>query len=211
MRTLRRSPNLKVIEEHAGASKEEGLAVGRSLKCDIVLFVRGERQGDRFRVQLEALAEALRLDPHYYPIYDNVAAAMEGEGRYLEAFDARDKRAEVWGNSAAVLAAREERAAFLQGGQQALIRLRLRRVMAQKSWGQQYSMAKFYCQLGDVKHCLGSLEKAVSERGEGVIDVVIDPSFDVIHGDPRYAALVEKFGFTATQVQTAGNSIKGGR
>jgi hypothetical protein len=42
---------------------------------------------------------------------------------------------------------------------------------------------------------LSALEKAIAERGEGTIDVKIDPSFDIIRGDARYAEIVVKFGF----------------
>jgi tetratricopeptide (TPR) repeat protein len=137
------------------------------------------------------------LDPDFYSVYDNMAVAMEGMGRYQEAFDARTRQAEVMENPLMKAAAREDRAAFMRGGRSALIHRRLRRLLALNSPAhpQFYRISKLYCQLGDVARCLSALEKAIAERGEGTIDVKIDPSFDIIRGDARYAEIVLKFGF----------------
>jgi len=147
--------------------------------------------------------EALHLDPHYYSIYTNVAQAMEGQGRYLEALDALDTQAQISGDKIAAAAAREDRAAYLRGGGRALWQERLRRTLAQQ-WepDQQYILARLYCRLGDVNRCFNMLERSVAERSETVTGIKIDPSFDIVHDDPRYTALVLKFGFTPDSEQT---------
>ena len=151
----------------------------------------------RYEESLPFAEEALRLDPQYYSVYDGIAAAMEGSGRFQEAFDARTRQADVMQSPSMDAIAREDRAAFAGGGRRALIQQRLRRLLAVNSPAhpQFYGISKLYCQLGDVARCLSALETAVAERGEGTIDVKIDPSFDIIRDNPRYAALIIKFGF----------------
>jgi DNA-binding winged helix-turn-helix (wHTH) protein/tetratricopeptide (TPR) repeat protein len=53
VRKLKRSGHLRVIVEHSPLSRSEGLSVARTLKCDALLMIQGERQGDRFQVRLE--------------------------------------------------------------------------------------------------------------------------------------------------------------
>jgi DNA-binding winged helix-turn-helix (wHTH) protein/tetratricopeptide (TPR) repeat protein len=155
----------------------------------------------RYEESLPFADEALRLDPHYYSIYNNIAAAKEGQGRYLEALDAKAKQAEVWGNPVAITAVREEKAVFFEKGVRGLLRERLRRAIEQATPAQgQYAIARYYCQLGDVTHCLDALEKALSEHGEGVTDILINPGFDNARGNARFNALAVRFGFTPNLV-----------
>jgi hypothetical protein len=96
---------------------------------------------------------------------------------------------------------REEKAVFLEKGVRGLLRHRLRRAIEQATPTQgQYSIARYYCQLGEVTNCLDSLEKALSEHGEGVTDIMVNPCFDNARGNARFNALVARFGFTPNLV-----------
>jgi DNA-binding winged helix-turn-helix (wHTH) protein/tetratricopeptide (TPR) repeat protein len=141
--------------------------------------------------------EALRLDPHYYAVYGNVASVLEGEGRYGDAIDAISKEAEVAGDLNLARIAREEKAAFAHGGAHSLMRLRMRRVL--KNTANQpdgsYDVAAAYCRLRHREPCLQWLEKAVNVRSEGILTVKNNPAFDSVRDDPRYVVLLAKFGF----------------
>lgn len=140
--------------------------------------------------------EALRLDPHYYPVYGNMAGCLEQQGRYTEAFAALKKMAEISGAGAAE--AREDEVAFERGGVELLKKRRVNRVFSHPATtpGEHYAVAYAYCTLGKSERCLQSLEQAVAERSETVIDVKINPAFDIVRGHARYAAILRKFGFT---------------
>jgi DNA-binding winged helix-turn-helix (wHTH) protein/tetratricopeptide (TPR) repeat protein len=152
----------------------------------------------RYAEALPFIEDALRLDPHYYNVYNILYQAMWGLKRYPEAVDAFVKQAEASGDASAGLAARQEKAAFVRGGVQAMWRERLRRILKQQdSPDQAYNLALIYCHLDEVEPCLSSLEKAVTEHGETVTSTKIDPAFDIIREDPRYDAMVRRFGFSS--------------
>ena len=55
-------------------------------------------------------------------------------------------------------------------------------------------MAMGYAALDDVERALRCLERALLERSAGLTYVHIDPGFDPLRADPRFAALVERVG-----------------
>jgi len=58
----------------------------------------------------------------------------------------------------------------------------------------QEALAMGYAALGDVDRALQCLDRALMERSAGLTYVHIDPGFDALRGDPRFAALVERVG-----------------
>ncbi len=63
---------------------------------------------------------------------------------------------------------------------------------------QQYIRAEYlamaYAATGDLDRAFEALEKAVQARSAGVIYLHLDPGYDLLRGDPRYAALIERIG-----------------
>jgi serine/threonine protein kinase/Flp pilus assembly protein TadD len=55
-------------------------------------------------------------------------------------------------------------------------------------------MAMGYAALGDANRAFACLDRALAERSAGLVYVHIDPGFDPLRGDPRFAALVERVG-----------------
>jgi len=58
-----------------------------------------------------------------------------------------------------------------------------------------YVLAGLYVDLGDKDHAFEWLDTAYQERDNLLVNVKVDPLFDSLHSDPRYAALVRKMGF----------------
>jgi hypothetical protein len=56
-------------------------------------------------------------------------------------------------------------------------------------------LAKLYAALGKNDEAMDSLEKAYAARHFGVLSLRVDPVFDTLRSDPRYAELVRKIGF----------------
>src|SRR5207245_1781730 len=55
-------------------------------------------------------------------------------------------------------------------------------------------VAAIYAGLGDKDRALGQLNKAYEERSSGIPFVKVDPFFDSLHSDPRFADLLRRIG-----------------
>jgi tetratricopeptide (TPR) repeat protein len=55
-------------------------------------------------------------------------------------------------------------------------------------------LAMGYAALGEMEKAFGCLDRALAERSSGLVYVHIDPGFDPLRDEPRYAALVERVG-----------------
>jgi hypothetical protein len=58
-----------------------------------------------------------------------------------------------------------------------------------------YSVAMVYAVLHDREQALRWLDRTYQQRSSALVDVKIDPFFDSLHGDPRYADLLRRIGF----------------
>lgn len=68
---------------------------------------------------------------------------------------------------------------------------------ASSSW-----IARAYLALGEKERALTALERAVGERDEMIIFARVDPSFDSLHNEPRYQAVLARMG-----LQGGGQSV----
>ncbi|HSN51156.1 MAG TPA: winged helix-turn-helix domain-containing protein [Woeseiaceae bacterium] len=60
-----------------------------------------------------------------------------------------------------------------------------------------YQIAEMYAWLGDTEAAFRWLERAYSIRDPGLAELLVDPLLESLEGDPRYADLLERVGFTA--------------
>jgi tetratricopeptide (TPR) repeat protein len=65
---------------------------------------------------------------------------------------------------------------------------------SKQQYVRQEVMAMGYAALGDVARAFACLDRALAERSAGLVYVHIDPGFDPLRGDPRFAALVGRVG-----------------
>jgi len=65
---------------------------------------------------------------------------------------------------------------------------------AKQQYVRQEVLAMGYAALGEMEQAFGCLDRALAERSSGLVYVHIDPGFDPLRGEPRYAALVERVG-----------------
>jgi serine/threonine protein kinase/tetratricopeptide (TPR) repeat protein len=65
---------------------------------------------------------------------------------------------------------------------------------AKRQYVRQEVLAMGYAALGDVDRAFACLGRALAERSAGLVYVHIDPGFDPLRAEPRYAALVERVG-----------------
>ena len=61
-----------------------------------------------------------------------------------------------------------------------------------------YRLAQIYARLGNKDRAFACLERARAEHVSDVLWTKVDPCFDSLRGDPRYASLVARIGFSGT-------------
>lgn len=73
----------------------------------------------------------------------------------------------------------------------------LRRLETGKDYVSPVELAVLYVGLGEREKALAALERAYSERDSQMQYLVIEPNFDSLSSEPRFAALVQKVGLPA--------------
>lgn len=85
---------------------------------------------------------------------------------------------------------------FERGGFRAVLEWQLSELKkkATKQYVPALSMADLYASLNRKDEALHYLEEAYKERAPFLVRIQSDPSFDFLHSEPRYQAVVEKMG-----------------
>ena len=149
------------------------------------------RRYDEAIVQLQ---KCLSLDPHSYDIYNGLAWAYEQLGRYDEALAQYqigksfnpDSLEMIWGIGR-VEAARGNRSSAVK------VVAQLEELSKQR-YISDYFPALIYARLGDNDRAFASLEKAYKAQDLWIKWIKVDPAFDRIRSDPRFADLLRRVG-----------------
>jgi hypothetical protein len=67
--------------------------------------------------------------------------------------------------------------------------------LAKQGLADPHRMARIYTELGDRDRAFEWLEKAYESRHSLMIFLRVNPLFDSLHSDPRFASLIERIGF----------------
>jgi hypothetical protein len=59
-----------------------------------------------------------------------------------------------------------------------------------------YGVAKIHEGLGEKDQAFAWLERAITERDTNVISLKVDPEFDSLRSDPRFADLLRRIGLS---------------
>jgi tetratricopeptide (TPR) repeat protein len=66
--------------------------------------------------------------------------------------------------------------------------------MAKQKYVSAYDLAVLYTGLGDKDHAIEQLNKAYEERAGWIINLRVEPLFDPLRSDPRFADLLRRLG-----------------
>jgi tetratricopeptide (TPR) repeat protein len=111
----------------------------------------------------------------------------ERKGEYKEAMEQWAKLAKSRGHDDY---ANEMMLAFEKSGYRGFLKQDARHSEAQHDFS---SAAADYAMLGDKDAAFAALEKAFSHRAD-ILFIKVDPQFDNLHSDPRYADLLRRMG-----------------
>ena len=83
--------------------------------------------------------------------------------------------------------------AYAEGGYQRVLRVRADMVAQQSQ--DAFGIAGFYARAGERTLALDWLEKGYEQHGPGIVHLRVDPTWDVLRGEPRFEAVVRRMNF----------------
>ena len=181
-----------------GVRLDEGLAeCRRAVELDpLSLIANGvlgmslnyARRYDEAIVQLQ---KALELDPEFGATNYHLFETYADKGMYGEAVAAYLKQMTVYGEPSSEIEAAQE--AFARGGWQSFLRHRTARLEEQpKVYAT--DIASLYARLGEEDKAFAWLGKAYEERNEALVFLPVNPGYDSLRSDPRFAELAGRVG-----------------
>jgi TolB-like protein/DNA-binding winged helix-turn-helix (wHTH) protein/Tfp pilus assembly protein PilF len=142
----------------------------------------------------EAIAQCqktIRLDPQFNQVYWYLGLLYEQKGMFDQAFDAFLRSTPGPSDSPQGTATR---AAYRVSGIKGYWRERLAMLERQskKQYISPFTFAVSYARMGERDSALENLEKAFDERYPSMVFVQIEPVFDSLRSDPRFADLLHR-------------------
>jgi len=140
------------------------------------------------------LQKAIELDPNFPPAHEILGLAYEEKGMDEAAIAEYLRASTLSGDSASNTAALKERSRVsgLRGYWQQRLELLLE--AAQHSYISPFYLARIYARLGEKEQALTWLERAYAERNVDMMTLKVDPSYDRLRADARFADLLRRVG-----------------
>lgn len=147
----------------------------------------------RYDQAIEQLRKTIEMDQSFYYAHRLLGQAYELKGSFPEAF-AEYQTAKRISDDPLVLAFLGH--AFAASGQrdEALKTLNQLTEISRQRYVSAYSVAMVYAELGEKDQALNWLEKGYQERATKMAFLKIDPFFDNLRSDPRFADMVRRVG-----------------
>ncbi len=150
----------------------------------------------QYDLALDQYKKTIDMDPSYASAHDNLGATYFDMGKYdlwLEEW----KKAETLYPDPEELAIAEEAARVYakSGGRDAIKRVaELREQLAQRRYVDRTWIAYLYAAIGDKDQAFHWLDRAYSQKSEGLQLIKAARSMDALRPDPRYADLLKRMG-----------------
>jgi serine/threonine protein kinase/tetratricopeptide (TPR) repeat protein len=159
---------------------------------DVYVFAR------QYDHALEQYQRAIEIDPAYSKggLYGASGWAYALEGKYKESFAMSQKGAALSDDKDWQEQADEAANAYETSGLHAAYEVMLKTTLEQsrKRYIPPSSIAIWYSYLGDRDHAFEWLEKAFREKDSYLLYLKVQPEFDGLRSDPRYADLLRRVG-----------------
>jgi DNA-binding winged helix-turn-helix (wHTH) protein/TolB-like protein/cytochrome c-type biogenesis protein CcmH/NrfG len=138
------------------------------------------------------LRQIIEVDPNFVVAYDLMWASYRQQGMFSESVKARLQSLKLQGYSAAQLAALQK--AFESGNVQAFWRKDIELIQShvQQRTSPFIFIAMNYAQLGDKDQAFVWLGKACDQRNSWLPELKVDPVWDNLRSDARFAVLLER-------------------
>ena len=152
-----------------------------------------DRQYDR---AIEQEKKTLEMDPNFVLSYHYRGMAYEQKGMYPEAIADLQNAVTLSGSRTTVLGPLGH--AYAIAGRRSEARKVLDEVMQlrARAYFPSYEIALIYTGMGEKDQAFKWLDKAYEERSPWLIHIRVDPRFETLHSDPRFADLVRRVGLS---------------
>jgi TolB-like protein/DNA-binding winged helix-turn-helix (wHTH) protein/Tfp pilus assembly protein PilF len=158
--------------------------------CRVLFYAR------RYDEALTQCNAALEIDPNYGEALFMTGDVYAAMGKNSEAHRLYAKAETLWGENPATIAAMDRAFAKsgLWGEAQTWIEWNKKQIEGGKI--PPIYMALLYSDCGRKDEAFAWLEKAYERRSHYMIFVAVDPAFDLLHADPRFADLLRRIGLS---------------
>ena len=144
------------------------------------------RQYDEAIAQLK---KTIEMDANFAPAHSALSLAYQLKGNYAESVEKLAKYEELTGDQQSAALARES---FARGGWQGFLRAMTGE--RQPSNWKPYKVATFHAVLGEKDKAFAELNKSYQEH-ETILGLLkVDPRFDSLRADPRFAEVLRRIG-----------------
>jgi tetratricopeptide (TPR) repeat protein len=146
----------------------------------------------RYNEAIKQYQKTLGRDPSYASAYFNLGIVYEQKAMYDEALAAYKKAINASERTPAILAALGHTYAVAGRRGEALKILDELKEMSRQKYVSPYDLAVLYTGLGEKDQAIEQLSKAYEERAGWIINLKVEPLFDPLRSDPRFADLVRR-------------------
>ncbi|HVS81527.1 MAG TPA: tetratricopeptide repeat protein [Pyrinomonadaceae bacterium] len=156
------------------------------------------RQYDQAIIRFQ---KAIEMDPSFAFAHFALGEAYDRKGRYEEAIAEHEKALALAGGDAPQVWS--AMTGQLEGANQTLgekgywqKRLELTKKLYEQHAATAEAVAEMYAIVGDKEQAFAWLEKSYQQHEDFLVFLKIQPEFDALHSDPRYADLLRRVGLT---------------
>jgi TolB-like protein/Tfp pilus assembly protein PilF len=143
---------------------------------------------------IEQCQQALAVDNQFVPAHVCIGRAYEQKKSYPEAIAALQKALNLSGGDTNEVAALGRTYALAGRTRDALKTLTDLNMRSQQTYVQPAWVAEIHAALGDSDQAIDWLEKAFVDQSTSLVFLKVEPAFDPVRKDPRFADLVRRVG-----------------
>ena len=149
----------------------------------------------RYDEAIRQYQKSIELEPEDYGARINLGEAYELKEMHEQAIKEFQKTIVIGGRTSSVLAMLGH--AYARSGRQDEARKILAELndMSKHAYVSPYDIAILYVGLGDKEHAFDELNQAYEDRAGWIINLNVEPIFDPLRSDPRFAELVRRMKF----------------
>ena len=146
----------------------------------------------RFDESIETHRQMLAGDPHYAWGHLTFSWTLRCAGQWEQALAEAQRALELSSGNPMYLIGLAAAQAAAGEREKALETVEQIKQISSTRYVSPYILATVYCSLDDKEKVFEQLEKAIENRDVWIVWLVVDPQFDLIRGDERYAGLLRR-------------------
>ncbi|MCI0489682.1 MAG: tetratricopeptide repeat protein [Blastocatellia bacterium] len=183
-----------------GRFEEAMREIKRARELDPLSIVLAVIEGDilrysrRYDEALEKYREAIELNPNHFLVHAQMGEAYEQKGMHGEAMAEYEKSLTLGGDPPEIIDAlkRAYEAAGMEGYRRK--KIELMKASLHENQALYYDLAMTYIKVGEKNLAFELLEKMFEKRQSTLIYLNVDPAYDSLRSDPRFASLLQRMG-----------------